>query len=70
MRELNNKYPGSCLCLSQHWNRESYTIILTVGVIILEHLMSGVLLKWPKVISIKTGPSFVGVMRLVTGLSE
>ena len=49
VRELNDKYPGSCLCLSQRCNRESYTIILTVGVIILEHLTSGVVLKlfWP-----------------------
>ena len=43
------------------------------GVIILEHPTSGVVLKLfrpAKVKSIKTGPSFVGVMRLVTGLSE
>ena len=33
------------VCLSQCWNRESYTIMLTVGVIILEHPMSGVVLK-------------------------
>ena len=45
VRELNDKYPGSCLCLSQHRNRESYTIMLTVGVIILEHPTSGVVLK-------------------------
>ena len=45
VRELNDKYPGSCLCLLQHWNRESYTIMLTVGVIILEHPTSGVVLK-------------------------
>ena len=47
--------------------------MLTVGVIILEHPMSGVVLKLfhpAKVKSVKTGPSFVGVMRLVTGLSE
>ena len=31
--ELNDKYPGSCLCLLQHWNRELYTRMLTVGVI-------------------------------------
>ena len=37
VRELNDKYPGSCLCLLQHWNRESYTIMLTVGVMILKH---------------------------------
>ena len=44
VRELNDKYPGSCLCLLQHWNRESYRIMLTVGVIILEHPTSGVVL--------------------------
>ena len=48
--------------------------MLTVGVIIMEHLTSDVVLKLffsqPKVKSIKTGPSFVGVMRLVTELSE
>ena len=47
--------------------------MLTVGVIILEHPTSGVVLKLfrpAKVKSVKTGPSFVGVMRLVTGLSE
>ena len=73
VRELNDKYLGSCLCLSQRWNIESYTIILTVGVIILEHPTSGVVLKlfWlTKVKSVKTGPSFVGVIKLVTGLSE
>ena len=73
VRELNDKYPGSCICLSQCWNREWYTIMLTVGAIILEHLTSGVVLKlfWlAKVKSIMTGPSFVGIMRLVTGLSE
>ena len=32
VRKLNDKYPGSCLCLVQHWNRELYTIMLTVGV--------------------------------------
>ena len=75
VRELNDKYPGS-LCLSQRWNRELNTIMLTVEVIILEHPMSRVVLKFKsvfrpaKVISIKTGPAFVGVMRLVTGLSE
>ena len=45
VRELNDKYPGSCLCLSQRWNIESYTIMLTVGVIILEYPMSGMVLK-------------------------
>ena len=73
VKELNDKYPGSCLCLSQRWNIESYTIMLTVGVIILEYPTSGVVLKlfWPaKVKSIKTGPLFVGVMRLVTRFSE
>ena len=43
------------------------------GVIILEHPTSGVVLKLfqpAKVKSVKTGPSFVGVMRLVTGLVE
>ena len=44
------------------------------GVIILEHPTSGVVLKLfqprAKVKSVKTGPSFVGVMRLVTGLNE
>ena len=72
-QELNNKYPGSYLCLSQCWNRESYTIMLTVGVIILEHPTSCVVLKLfrlAKVKSIKTAPSFVGIMRLVTGFSE
>ena len=52
---------------------ESYTIMLSVGVIILEHQTSGVVSKLfqpAKVKSIKTGPSFVGVMRLVTRLSE
>ena len=47
--------------------------MLTVGVIILEHPTSGVVLKLfrpAKVKSVKTGPSFVGVQRLVTGLSE
>ena len=47
--------------------------MLTVGVIILEHPTSGVVLKLfqlAKVKSIKTGPLFVGIMRLVTGLSE
>ena len=47
--------------------------MLTVEVIILEHLTSGVVFKLfrpAKVKSIKTGPSFVGIMRLVTGLSE
>ena len=73
VRELNDKYPGSWLCLSQHWNIESYTIMLTVVVIILDHLTSGVVLKLfrpAKVKSVKTGPSSVGVMRLVTGRSE
>ena len=47
VRELNNKYPGSCLCLLQYWNRELYTIMLTGGdrVIILEHPTSGVVYK-------------------------
>ena len=70
VRELNDKNPGGCLCLSQRWNRESYTIMLTMGVII---LTSGVVLKptgQPKLKSIKTGPLFLGVMKLVTGLSE
>ena len=44
--------------------------MLTVGVIILEHLTSGVVLKLFRPAKSKTGPSFVGVMRLVTGLSE
>ena len=47
--------------------------MLTVGVIILEHPLSGVVLKLfrlAQVKSIKTGSSFVGVMRLVTGFSE
>ena len=73
VRELNDKYPGSCLCQLQLWNRESYTIMLTVWVIILEHPTSGVVLKLirlAKVKSVKTGPSFVGVMRLVTGVRE
>ena len=70
MRELNDKYPGSCLCLSQCCNRESYTIMLTVGVIILELLMSGVVSKLFRLAKSKTGPSFVGIMRLVTGFSE
>ena len=73
VRELNDKYPGSCLCLSKRWNIESYTIMLTVGVIILEHPTSGVVLKLfrpAKVKSVKTGPSFVSVTKLVIGLSE
>ena len=45
VRELNDKYPGSCLCLLQQWKRESYTIMFTVGVIILEYPTSGVVLK-------------------------
>ena len=72
VRELNNKYPGCCLRLSQRWNREWYTIML-IGGDNLEHPTSGVVLKLfqpTKVKSIMTGPSFVGVMRLVTGLSE
>ena len=28
---INYKYPGGCLCLLQHWNRESYTTTLTGG---------------------------------------
>ena len=47
--------------------------MLIVGVIILEHPTSDVVLKLfrlAKSKSIKTGPSFVGVMRLVTGLTE
>ena len=47
--------------------------MLTVEVIILKHPMSGAVLKLfrlAKVKSVKTGPLFVGVMRLVTGLSE
>ena len=34
VRKLNDKYPGSYLCLLEHWNRELYTctIMLTVGV--------------------------------------
>ena len=32
VRKLNDKYPGSCLCLLQHWNRELYIIMLTVAV--------------------------------------
>ena len=70
---VDDKYPGSCLCLSQPWNREWYTMMLTVGVIILEHPTSGIVLKLfrlAKVKSIMTGPLFLGVMRLVTGLSE
>ena len=42
-------------------------------VLILEYPTSGVVLKLfqpAKVKSVKTGPSFVGVMRLVTALSE
>ena len=74
VRELNDKYPGSsCLCLSQRWNIESYTIMLTVGVINFGTSMSGIVLKLfqlAKGKSVKTEPSFVGVMRLVTGLSE
>ena len=73
VRELNVKYPGSCLYLSQCWNREWYTIMLTAGVIILEHPTSGIVLKLfrlAKVKSVKTRPSFVGVMRLMNGLSE
>ena len=48
VREFNDKYPGSCLCLSQHWNRELYTIMFDCGgdrVIISEHPTSGVVLK-------------------------
>ena len=45
VKELNDKYPGSFLCLLEHWNRESYTIILSVGVIILQHPTSGIVLK-------------------------
>ena len=49
--------------------------MLTGGdrVIISEYPTSGVVLKLfrpAKIKSIKTGPSFVGIMRLVTGLSE
>ena len=47
--------------------------MLTVGVIILEHPTSDVVLKLfqpAKIKFIMIGPSFVGVMRLVTGLSE
>ena len=48
--------------------------MLTVGVIILEHPMSGIVLKSfrpaKNAKSIKTGSSFVGVMRLVTALGE
>ena len=43
------------------------------GVITLEHPTSGVVLKLfrpAKVKSVKTGPSFVGVTKLVIGLSE
>ena len=44
--------------------------MLTVGLIILEHPMSGIVLKsfWPA--KSKTGPPFVGVMTLIIGLSE
>ena len=45
VRELNDKYPSSCVCLSQRWNIESYTIMLTVGEIIMEHPTSGVVLE-------------------------
>ena len=47
--------------------------MLTVGVIILEHPTSGLLLKSVQLVkskSIKIGPLFVGVIRLVTRLSE
>ena len=47
--------------------------MLTVWVIILEHPTSGVvfiLFRPAKVKSVKTGSSFVGVMRLVTGVSD
>ena len=44
-QELNDKYPGSCLSLLQHWNRELYTKMLIVEVIILEYPKSGVVLK-------------------------
>ena len=47
--------------------------MLTVGVIGLKYPTSGVVLKLfrpAKVKSVKTGPSFVGVMRLVTGLNK
>ena len=48
--------------------------ILTVGVVVLEHLTSDVVLKLfrpaKSIKSIKTTPLFVGVMRLVTGLNE
>ena len=58
------------MSILQCWNRESYTIMLTFGVIILEHLTSGIVLKLFWLAKSKTGPSFVGVMWLVTGLSE
>ena len=40
--------------------------MLIVGVIILEHLTSGVVLKLFYLAKSKTGPSFFGLMRLVT----
>ena len=71
---VNDKYPGSCLCLLQHWNREFYTIMLTVGVIISEHPTSGVALKLFRPAKSKRihqdWTIVVGIMRLVTGLSE
>ena len=66
-RGLNNKYPGSYLYLLKQWNRESYTIMLTVGMIIMEHPTLGVVLKFFRLAksekSIKTRSSFPGVMR-------
>ena len=74
VRELNDKYLDSCLCLLQHWNRELYTIMLTVGMIFLEHPTSGVVLKLFRPAKSKIYQdwtiSFVGIISLVTGLSE
>ena len=64
------KYSGSCLL--QHWNREPYTIMLTVGVIISEHPTSGVVLKsfWPRPEVQNTSRLDHRLLRVVTGLSE
>ena len=49
---------------------ELYTIMLTVGVLILEHPRSVMVLKLFWLTKSKTESPFVSIMRLVTGFSE
>ena len=68
VRELSDKY---AVVVYVYYNTGILDTLITVRVIISEQPMSDLCsFEISKVKSIKTGPSFVGRMRLVTGLSE